>query len=66
MYLPSQVIQNPLSDVLIFNASGNLHRTPAACSGSVGSKNEVGRLLEIVGLVYLGLKKLTCQYLFKA
>jgi putative transposase len=30
---------------------------------SVRSKNGVGRLLEIAGLVYLGLKKLTCQYL---
>ena len=30
---------------------------------SVRSKNGVGRLLEIAGLVSLGLKKLTCQYL---
>ena len=31
-------------------------------SGSVRSKNGVGRLLEIARLVYLGFKKLTCQY----
>ena len=31
-------------------------------SGSVRSKNGVRRLLEIAGLVSLGLKKLTCQY----
>jgi hypothetical protein len=31
-------------------------------SGSVRSKNGAGRLLEIVGLVYREIKKLTCQY----
>ena len=31
-------------------------------SESVPSKNRVGRLLEIAGLVYFGPKKLTCQY----
>ena len=52
------MLQSPISSILrVILFALNM----IGISGSVRSKNGVGRLIEIVGLVYLGLKNLTCQ-----